>query len=432
MLLTNANLDEFLEFTGLLGRKCPKISYLCSLLGHKLLKTMRLRLFSIYALNRTYPLLLLLAMSVTVGGCFKDEPLNAECDILEASVTTTSMTETFFHESDTLVRVGSDASIITFTVRRTADLSHMAPRFRITDGATIEPASGSVHDFSQGPVAYTVTSEDRQWSRRYEVAFRPVTVTVNDTVRYDFEHYELDDNYKRFYVWYEEEPDGRQPIWASGNGGFFIANQSKGAEDYPTTPSDGGVDGGKCLRLMTLDTGPLGRSTGRPIAAGNMFLGKFNAELALRDALHSTEMGVPFTQLPQKVTGYYRYKPGTEYRNKAQQVMANRTDSADIYAVLYRNHDAQGQPTVLYGDNVLTSPLIVRKARIDLVKPTDEWTFFELPFSVLAPVDEELLRNRGYNLALVFAASIHGDVFEGAIGSTLLIDKVTIICSHEE
>ena len=374
----------------------------------------------------------LLALSLALCGCFKDEPQNAECDILEASVSVAHPSEIFFHDSDTLMRVGSESTTITFTVRRAADLTRMAPRFVITEGATIEPASGSVHDFSQGPVAYTVTSEDRQWTRRYEVDFHPVTVTRTDTVSYDFEHYELDATYGRYYVWYEEEADGRQALWASGNGGFFIANQSKGAGEYPTTPSDGGLDGGKCLRLTTLDTGPLGRSTGRPIAAGNMFLGAFNAQLALRDALHSTEMGVPFTQLPQKLTGYYRYQRGAEYKNKAQQVLENRKDSADIYAVLYRNHDDEGRPTVLYGDNVLTSPLIVRKARIDFVEPTEEWTFFELPFTELGDVDEELLRERGYNLALVFAASIHGDMFEGAIGSTLYIDKVRVICTHEE
>ena len=388
---------------------------------------------SIGALKRRRHLFELLALSLALGGCFKDEPLNGECDILEASVSVAHPSETFFHESDSLVHVGSETTAIAFTVRRSADLTHMAPRFVITPGATIEPANGSTHDFSQQPVTYTVTSEDRQWSRRYEVSFRPVTVTVADTVSYDFEHYELDATYGRYYVWYEEEEGyGRQSIWASGNGGFFIANQSKGADDYPTTPSDGGVDGGKCLRLTTLDTGPLGRSTGRPIAAGNMFLGNFNTQLALRDALHSTEMGVPFTQLPQKLTGYYRYQRGAEYKNKAQQVLENRTDSADIYAVLYRNHDDEGHPTVLYGDNVLTSPLIVRKARIDLVRPTDEWTYFELPFTELAAVDEELLTARGYNLALVFSASIHGDMFEGAIGSTLYIDKVRIICTHEE
>lgn len=371
-------------------------------------------------------------MSVGLSGCFKDEPPNAECDILEASVTVARPAETFFHASDTLLRVISDASTITFTVRSSADLTHLAPHFKITDGATIVPASGTEHDFSQGPVVYTVTSENRQWSRRYEVAFHPVMVTVTDTVCYDFEHYGLDAKYRRYYVWYEEDDDGRQDIWASGNGGFFIANQSKSADSYPTTPADDGIDGGKCLRLMTIDTGPLGRSTGRPIAAGNIFLGAFNAELSLRDALHSTEMGVPFTQMPQRLSGYYRYQPGAEYKDKAQQVQANRKDSADIYAVLYLNHDDEGRPTVLYGDNVLTSPLIVRKARIDYVKPSDEWTYFELPFSELGHVDEELLRGRGYNLALVFSASIRGAEFEGAIGSTLYIDKVRVICTHEE
>lgn len=378
---------------------------------------------------KTISLLLLSLLLLT--GCFKDEPLNAECDILEASVYVVRPSEVFFQESDSLVRVNSEDSEVLFTVRRTADLTQLAPHFRITDGATISPANGSTHDFSHGSIAYTVTSENGQWSRQYKVTFQPVTVTKTDTVKYDFEHYELDANYQKFYAWYEQGADGPERIWASGNGGFFIANQSKGANDYPTVPSEDGLDG-RCLKLMTLDTGPLGRSTGRPIAAGNMFLGSFNTAIALRDALHATEMGIPFTMEPSKLTGYYKYQPGPEFKNKAQEIMVNRTDSADIYAVLYRNHDDAGLPTVLYGDNVLTSPLIVRKARISKVKTTAEWTFFEIPFQQLGTIDELLLQQRGYNLALVFSASMHGDTFEGAIGSTLYIDKVRIICTHNE
>lgn len=375
--------------------------------------------------------ILLIVCTLLLTGCFKDEPLNMECDILEATVGVARSAEVFFHESDTLVRVGSEESSVVFTVRSNADITRMAPHFRISEGAAISPESGTVRNFSRGPLEYTVTSEDRQWQRVYQVGFQPVTVTVVDTVRYDFEHYQLDEKYQKYYVWYEEGADGPEKVWASGNGGFFIANQSKAADDYPTVPSADGYDG-QCIRLMTLDTGPLGRSTGRPIAAGNMFLGWFNVDLALRDALHATEMGIPFTQEPQLLTGYYRYQPGPEFKNKQQQVVPNRTDSADIYAVLYRNHDADGQPVVLYGDNVLTSPLIVRKAQIDVVRPTDEWTFFEIPFQALGDIDPELLRQRGYSLALVFAASRHGDTFEGAIGSTLYIDKVRIICTHDE
>ena len=163
-----------------------------------------------------------------------------------------------------------------------------------------------------------------------------------------------------------------------------------------------------------------------------MFLGSLNTAIVLRDALHATEMGVPFTQEPTLLTGYYKYQPGPEYKNKAQQIVENRTDSADIYSVLYRNHDDKGQPVVLYGDNVLTSELIVRKARIDVVKTTNDWCYFEIPYERLGDIDEQLLRERGYNLALVFAASRNGDMFEGAIGSTLYIDKVRIICTHDE
>ncbi len=374
---------------------------------------------------------LLLLSAVLLSSCFKDEPLNAECDILEASVAVEHPEEMFFQTSDSLVRINSDESTIRFSVRRTADLTRLAPRFRITEGATINPESGSMHDFSQGAVDYTVTSQDGQWSRRYQVLFQPITVTVTDTVKFDFEHYQLDANYQKFYVWYEPSAEGPQQLWATGNGGFFIANQSKPADAYPTVPADGGVDGGQCVKLMTLDTGPLGRSTGRPIAAGNLFLGTFNAAIALKDALHATEMGVPFTQQPQKLTGYYKYQPGPEFKDK-QQNLVNRTDSADIYAVLYRNHDAEGRPVVLYGDNVLTSPLIVSKARIERVEPVGEWTPFEILFQQLGIIDEELLAGRGYNLALVFSASIHGDTFEGAIGSTLFIDQVRIICTRDE
>ena len=315
-------------------------------------------------------------LSMLLTGCIKDETLNAECDITDAYVSVSNPEDMFFHASDTLVHIGSEEGTIQFNVRRTADLTQLSPRFIITEGATISPASGSTHDFSQGSVTYTVTSQDKQWSRQYQVFFQPVTVTMTDTVKYDFEYFGPDSKYQKFYEWYEESNGIVERLWATGNGGFFLANSSKAPEDYPTVPSYDGYDG-SCVKLVTLDTGPLGRSTGRPIAAGNMFLGYFNTELALRDALHSTEMGVPFTHQPRKLTGYYRFQPGPEYKNKAQQVIENYTDSADVYAVLYRNHDEAGRPVVLYGDNVLTSPLIVSKARVNYLKPTNEWTFFE-------------------------------------------------------
>lgn len=368
-----------------------------------------------------------LVATICLTGCIKDEPLNAECDILEVSVSVDNPEAMFFQLTDTLKRVKSDDDVLLFQVRSHTDITHMAPVFKLTEGATITPESGSVHDFSAGNVKYVVTSQDGQWKRTYEVGFyTPVSVT-----EYDFENYELDAKYQKFYVWYENDGNQRENIWATGNAGFFIANNSKEASEYPTVPDANGIDG-QCLLLRTLDTGPLGKMTGRPIAAGNMFLGKFNAELAMTDALHATEMGVPFNSVPLKLTGYYKYQPGPQFKNKQQKILENVTDSADIYSVLYRNHDDEGNAVVLYGDNVLTSPLIVRKARIEKVETSSDWVYFEIEYETLGDIDEQLLAERGYNLALVFSSSIHGDQFEGAVGSTLYIDKVRIVCEHEE
>ncbi|MDY5085153.1 MAG: PCMD domain-containing protein, partial [Prevotella sp.] len=98
----------------------------------------------------------------------------------------------------------------------------------------------------------------------------------------------------------------------------------------------------------------------------------------------------------------------------------------------YRNHDEDGNPVVLNGDNVQTSPLIVAKAIAANIVPTDKWTQFTVDFSYLEDFDLDLLENRGYNLAVVFSSSADGAFFQGAIGSTLCIDNVKIICETVE
>jgi hypothetical protein len=101
-------------------------------------------------------------------------------------------------------------------------------------------------------------------------------------------------------------------------------------------------------------------------------------------------------------------------------------DEPNIYAVFYRNQDAEGNTVVLHGDDVMTSPLIVSKAQVASLPPTTERTKFEMTFESLAPIDKAVLDSRGYNLALVFSSSKTGDTFEGAVGSTLCVDKVEI------
>lgn len=367
--------------------------------------------------------LTILLSALLLTACIKDEPKNMECDVLEAWVEGDDLAPYFSQKTDMRISdVSSSTQRLTFTVWQRAGLPAMPVKFALTPGATITPANGSVQDFSKGPVEYTVTSEDGQWHRTYTVEFRETMLPTN---RYDFEQFELSANGK-YYVWYYQ-PDGggKEYIWASGNDGFMIASPNAAAADYPTVPDADGVDG-YCIKLTTRSTGSWGRMFKKPIAAGNFFLGAFDTQYALTNTLKTTQMGIAYTKQPVKVTGYYKYSPGETFTDKDFNEVKDRTDEPSIYSVLYVNHDAQGNEIMLHGDDVLSSPYIVSKAQVASVPPASEWTPFEMTFEGTPPIDADLLAKRGYNLALVFSSSKTGDTFEGAVGSTLYIDKVEI------
>ena len=92
---------------------------------------------------RYLTVLLALSLALCLSSCFKDEPLNAECDIEQAYLCAGEhLGSWFLFDSDTLRNVQSDQTTIEFTMSGQADLTHLAPYFRISPGATISPASG--------------------------------------------------------------------------------------------------------------------------------------------------------------------------------------------------------------------------------------------------------------------------------------------------
>lgn len=365
--------------------------------------------------------------------CFKEEPLNAECDIEKAWVHVSDVDSYFYNVTDTLIEVISTDDKIVFTMRDGVDVTALAPQFTITDGATITPASGSVQDFSKGPVTYTVTSQDGKWQRSYTVECNRVAHYITEVMNFDFEHFELNPSNQAYYIWHNILPDGTLgDDWATGNGGFRLSRRSAKPEEYPTIVLENGYDGHGVM-LITRSTGELGKNSGKPIAAGNMFLGKFNLSKALTKTMEATEFGIPFTQKPLRLSGYYQYSPSSPFIDKNFNEYPDRIDAGDIYSVLYINHDRNGNPVVLYGDNVLSSDLIVAVARVKDIKETNgQWVNFDIEFEYKRDIDLDLLANRGYNLTLVFSSSIEGATFEGAIGSTLKVDKVRLTCETKE
>lgn len=226
--------------------------------------------------------------------------------------------------------------------------------------------------------------------------------------------------------------------WASANPGFALTDYTLSQPtQFPTYQADGGRNGSKCLTLVTRKTGSLGSSVNMPIASGNLFIGSFNLANALTNALKATQFGSQFDRIPTSLHGYYKFKAGetfyeldTSAEDKLKPI-PDRKDMFNIYAVFYES--TEDNP-VLDGTNVLAedNEQIISVAQIEDAHETDEWTEFTLPFQLREgkSIDATKLAEGKYNLTIVFASSIRGDYFEGAPGSTLCIDEVTL--NYEE
>lgn len=372
----------------------------------------------------------------TLSSCFKEEPLNAECDIEQAYIHADNkiLLNLFTNPSDTLVNVQSDQTNIEFTMTQFANLKKQAPIFRLTPGATISPESGSLQDFSKGPVTYTVTSEDKQWSRTYQVRIKKGQTTMPNEIEFEFEDAYLS---KGYYNWQENWNGNKLDIWATGNSGFQMSNSSSKPEEYPTVMIQDGHKG-KGVKLTTQRTGKIAYMVHKPIAAGNLFIGQFDATDALRDAMKATKFGHPFSfsAKPTKLEGWYKYQAGEKFTDKNMKPL-DRHDYGTIYAVLYENIDEKGNAVLLYGDNVQTSKQIVALALVGethddngkvAIGNTPEWHHFSVDFEYKKTIDLIKLKNGGYSLAIVSSSSSDGANFLGAVGSTLWIDSFKLIC----
>ena len=321
-----------------------------------------------------------------------------------------------------------------FTVQlyasRAADPSKININFNLPAGASIVPVQRFTEDGintynfkDENPRLFKVTSEDGAFSATYTIRLWQTEMPFT----YDFETLSSDNPYHKFT---EDNPSSgtiiRRLELASGNPGFELTKMAKAPDGYPTVQVNGGVDGGKCVKLETKDTGSFGSMVKMYIAAGNLFIGSFEVGQALSgNAMKATHFGFPFFYYPLRLEGWYKYKAGPTFSSKGKPV-EGRKDECDIYGVLYETDD---NVQFLDGSTSLNSPNIVALARnIKELPETDMWKQFNFKFEPQngKSIDPDKLGKGIYKLAIVFSSSVDGAKFEGAVGSTLYIDKVTI------
>lgn len=369
-------------------------------------------------------LVFFLIVSLIFSSCTKDEDLNSEADIIEIIVPAEILKTNPTIEN----------SRITIRVKANTNLIAQAPEFTLSAGATISPESGTTLNFTQ-PRLYTVTSEDEKYSKEYTISYIAAEVPLNS----DFSHYRLSDNGK-YHVLYETDDNGDNIMdWTSGNAGFSITAGNTPASQYPTSYTD--FENGFAAKLTTLSTGVLGESYNKPIAAGNIFMGTFDASSVLSNPLRAVKMGIPFERTPEKLIVSMKYSQGETFvqvvENEQGQMIvekfanSEKLDQWDIYAIFYDNN---GGTLMLDGTNKFTHENLISIAHIapEEAVETDVWTQHEIPFVPIngKTIDPQKLAVGGYNISVIMSSSVGGDFFRGAINSTLLIDNLKIVCTE--
>ncbi len=335
-------------------------------------------------------------------GCIKDAEPNIEADIVSVATS-----------NEQVLKIVEHWGSIDVYGTPYLDPSDLTLDFTLSEGATITPDPAGVTDYSAAR-RFEVTSEDGEWVRTYTV-----TVTLNEIpTSFGFEHW-MQPERMRYMMPYEqlgrEQGESDLYIWASGNEVYnFLTDKHDDYTVFPTQPTTEAHGGTTAAKLVTRTTPEISK----PIASGSLFIGQFDA--SKYDPRESTQFGLPFMKKPLRFRGWYKYRSG------GMKYVSGTPDEFRIRAVLYATDESTRH---LDGYTIKDSPNIVAKAELTGGDtPGEGYVEFDLPFEYLTEPDAAGLRDGAYNLAVMFSSSCDGDVYDGAPGSTLLIDDIEIIC----
>lgn len=366
---------------------------------------------------------LIVKENITLIGKFSK--LNSECNIIAVKASWLELYNDILTRKPTI----SQNKVI-FYVNETTSIESiklLEPEFELSSGAQIEKLGYIENNDRSVYFYYRTVSEDDKWSKDYTVKFIKQTFIPTD-MAFSFENYSLDSSGK-YYTWFEEINNTMLDWWSSGNAGFKImVASSKKPHEYPTTIHEEGYTG-NCVKLTTCDTGVLGKGSKMPIAAGSIFIGEFDSGNAMKAPLEATRMGMrilPPNAKPLSLTGYYKYTPGEKFTDKEKKVVEGRRDACAIYAVVFEVDPEDFES--LNGVNVTSSDRIVLIAELQNPGEPTEWTEFYVPFEPRngKVFEYDKLESNEYAITVVASSSKDGAYFNGAVGSTLLIDELKI------
>ena len=278
----------------------------------------------------------------------------------------------------------------------------LVTKIEVSDGATVEPASGSSVTFKDPEdfVNYTITSEDGLNSSEYLLTIRDRQIPNAG-----------------FENWFQETGMNGQPfpqpgkyiestVWATANMGTSIYSI------YGTSPVAEGSN--TVVKIETVGTVAI------PLVAGALYIGDFDLNGAIADPTNpvaAAKLGIPFFERPKAVKFKYSYKAGQ------QMIQAIPKDPGNLFGGFNINNvdgkDKFGIELALEkreGENIS----VVAKTNFQSDQDFEELTEITLPVNYLS-------NETPTHFYISFSPSFDGGTFKGAIGSTLIIDDVVLI-----
>ena len=368
-------------------------------------------------------------VALCVTSCIKEEALNREADILSVTIEDDGFLVDLPNAHTNEISLVVDVDKAEFKARYQS--GKIIPTIEVSPKATISPTSGETVELSDYKYIYTVTSEEGR-TKDYVVEVIPYNPLIQG-----FEDWLIvNPNSKRPY----EIP--KDPMWVNANQGVNILYKG---DFFPTRSIDQWRPGSGGRKSVLLETVRGNRNSevgvmDIPVYAGSMYRGKFAIKDALKDPLSTTLFGQPHPKdlgKPLVLVAYYKYKSGSPYLSyeggvkdiKDVKEDSKRKDEPDIYAILYKVPKNAGKNVYLTANDIKTSDKIVATAILEDTSEKENWEYLTLKFDYKEEVNFDL---HDYKLAVVLSSSTDGAMYQGAVGSQLIVDDLRIVCEEDE
>ena len=311
--------------------------------------------------------------------------------------------------------INLDSFTVKLEIPTGVDASELSIKLlKLSSFATSNKTVGNVLDLTKN-AAITITSES---GLSYDWTIIPFIASENPQLP----NSDLNLWYQTSSGYYEPGENANTTIWGTGNPGTQLLGLTA------TTPFEIGDDN-LAAKLETLDNGPIAGAFGTPISAGSIFTGVFNSDnLDPSNPSAAIEFGTPFAGRPTKFKFKYSYTPGQTNKDRKGNELSYG-DACDIYAILEvrSSNQVKRLATAWFRNDQTQAEFIEQEVKFTYGMLDDSFPDYSKPDNGNYVGSDSASYILPSHITIVATSSFDGEVFAGAIGSTLVFDDIELI-----